>query len=76
MSKQSAAQSSSTKTRYGAYCVTKFTRNNKEESNWKLIGAAFPHLDCKGFNIALDAVPVKGELVIREMSSSSKDDSE
>ena len=72
MAKQIAAQSSSNKNRYGAYCVTKFTRNNKEESNWKLIGAAFPHLDGKGFNVALDAVS-KGELVIREITSSSKD---
>lgn len=41
-------------------------RKNGEKSIWVRIGAAFPNRDGKGFNVRLDALPLDGELVIRE----------
>lgn len=32
---------------------------------WNRIGAAFPHRDGQGFNIQLDAMPLKGQIVLR-----------
>ena len=41
-------------------------RKAGEKSIWVRIGAAFPNRDGKGFNVRLDALPLDGELVIRE----------
>lgn len=39
-----------------------------ENANWNQIGAAWPNKDGKGFNIACDAVPLSGRMVLREIS--------
>lgn len=39
---------------------------NDGRSIWVRIGAAFPNKDGKGFSVKLDALPLDGELVIRE----------
>ncbi len=45
------------------YAVAK----NGERSNWREIGAAWPHKDSEGFNLKLDFLPLNGaELVIRK----------
>jgi hypothetical protein len=38
---------------------------------WTRIGAAFANKDGKGFNVALDALPVNGALVLREHEARS-----
>ena len=46
-----------------------FTVEDKGEGNdpfWLKIGAAFEHKDGKGFNLALQALPTDGRLVLRE----------
>ena len=35
---------------------------------WLNIGSAFPHKDNAGFNILLQAMPIDGKLVVREVS--------
>jgi hypothetical protein len=39
----------------------------EETSFWLNIGSLFPHKDGKGFNLVLDALPLDGRLVIREI---------
>lgn len=38
-----------------------------EKGYWLNIGSAWAHNDGKGFNVSLDATPVNGRLVIREI---------
>lgn len=38
-----------------------------KKSNWREIGVAFKHKDGKGFDLLLDAVPVSGRVVLREI---------
>lgn len=39
-----------------------------ENANWIPIGAAWPNRDAKGFNLACDAVPLSGRIVMREIA--------
>lgn len=50
---------------YIAYTVTENGEDEDREDYWTKIGAAFPHHDGNGFNIALDALPVNGRIVLR-----------
>ena len=46
-------------------------RDSEEEGGkafWTRLGSAWEHKDGKGFNIALDALPLNGRLVLREFS--------
>ena len=48
-----------------------------DDAFWTRIGSAFPHQDGKGMNVLLDALPVDGRLVLRELSdddAEEKDD--
>lgn len=38
-----------------------------KKSNWREIGVAFKHKDGKGFDLLLDAVPVSGRVVLRDI---------
>ena len=38
-----------------------------KKANWREIGVAFKHKDGKGFDLLLDAVPVSGRVVLREI---------
>ena len=50
------------------YAVTK----SGDRSNWREIGAAWPHRDGEGFNLKLDALPLNGaEIVIRKPKAGS-----
>ena len=50
-----------------AYSVRDFMKKDTGTVNaeWLKIGVAFFHKDGKGFDVALDAVPVNGRVVLR-----------
>jgi hypothetical protein len=56
-----------------AFVVTE--RKGTDKGNWREIGAAWPHDDGKGFSIKLDAIPLTGEIVLREPTDKDKADS-
>ena len=55
----------SRKPTHSAYSVREFTKDGEEDSFWTKIGVAFVHKDGKGFDVALDAFPVSGRIVLR-----------
>lgn len=40
-----------------------------EKAIWRPIGAGWSHGDGKGFNLACDAMPLQGRLVLREIKA-------
>ena len=40
-----------------------------QDDYWLNIGLAFPHKDGKGFNIVLQALPLDGKIVCREITN-------
>ncbi|MGO9135504.1 MAG: hypothetical protein ACLP8A_15855 [Methylovirgula sp.] len=48
-----------------AYSVIK---REGQEDYWLNLGLAFPHKDGKGFNIILQALPIDGKIVCREIA--------
>ena len=51
---------------YRAKIVRKFKdKDGVERSHWTDIGGVWPHKDGKGFDVALNALPIDGRLVIR-----------
>lgn len=58
------ADTTAKKPTHTAYVV----RDGKKDSDkgyWLEVGAAWPHKDGKGFDIALSALPTDGRLVVR-----------
>lgn len=52
--------------RYDVFVVENYEgRTGEEKSAWTRIGSAWPHMDGKGFNAELRALPVSGKLVLR-----------
>ncbi len=49
---------------YQAYTVVK---REGQDDFWLNVGLAFPHKDGKGFNIMLQAFPLDGKIVCREI---------
>jgi hypothetical protein len=47
-----------------AYAVEDAPRGQK--AYWTRIGRMFPHKDGKGFDLALNALPINGRIVIRQ----------
>ena len=47
-------------------------RGKDNDPFWLKIGAAFEHKDGKGFNLALQALPTDGRLVLREYKEPDK----
>lgn len=47
-------------------------RGNGENSNWTRIGAAWANRDGKGFSVQLDAAPLQGRVVLREIADRDK----
>ncbi len=45
----------------------------KPDTFWLNIGSAWPNKDGKGFNLALQALPLDGKLVLREISEPEPD---
>jgi Bacterial regulatory protein, Fis family len=48
------------------YCVYSVNLREGKDNDLIKIGSAFPHLDGKGFDIALEALPVNARLILRE----------
>lgn len=48
-----------------AYSVIK---RDGQDDFWLNLGLAFPHKDGKGFNIVLQALPIDGKIVCREIA--------
>ena len=44
-----------------------------QDDYWLNLGLAFPHKDGKGFNIMLQAFPLDGKIVCREVSEDGDD---
>lgn len=43
-------------------------KGNGENSRWTRIGAAWANRDGKGFSVLLDAAPLQGRVVLREIT--------
>jgi hypothetical protein len=55
-----------------AYSVIK---REGQDDFWLNLGLAFPHKDGKGLNIVLQAFPLDGKIVLREVSEDSQEQS-
>ena len=53
-----------------AYSVIK---REGQDDFWLNLGLAFPHKDGKGLNIVLQAFPLDGKIVLREVSEDSQE---
>lgn len=42
-------------------------KDDEEDNFWLNIGSAFAHGDGKGYNLILEALPLDGKLVLREV---------
>lgn len=49
---------------HGIYQVT----GEGDKAYWLRVGAAWLHSDSKGANLVFDAMPLKGRIVVRELS--------
>lgn len=54
-----------------SHTVYHVTDQGDDKKAWTPVGAAWPHKDGKGFNIRLDAIPVRfdGNLTVRERNT-------
>lgn len=59
------AEREATKPTHRVYTVI---RREDQDDYWLNIGLVFPHKDGKGFNIVLQALPLDGKIVCREVS--------
>jgi len=60
-----AEKSESKQPTHRAYSVI---RREGQDDFWLNVGLAFPHKDGKGFNIMLQAFPLDGKIVCREVT--------
>ena len=44
-------------------------KRDGQDDYWLNIGLAFPHRDGKGFNVVLQALPLDGKIVCREITN-------
>ena len=44
-------------------------KRDGQDDYWLNIGLAFPHKDGKGFNVVLQALPLDGKIVCREITN-------
>lgn len=49
-------------------------RREGQDDFWLNVGLVFPHKDGGGFNIMLQAFPLDGKIVCREITDDDKDD--
>ena len=57
---------------YRVYTVIK---REGQDDYWLNIGLAFPHKDGNGFNIVLQALPLDGKIVCREITNDEGEES-
>jgi len=67
--KEGQTMTESKKPDMAAYVVR--DREDKK-ANWREIGVAFKHKDSKGFDLLLDAVPVNGRVVLRDIEDKAE----
>lgn len=51
-------------------------RREGQDDFWLNLGLVFPHKDGGGFNIMLQALPLEGKIVCREIADDEKNDSQ
>ena len=58
-----------------SHTVYHVTPQGEDRKAWTVVGAAWPHKDGNGFNIRLDAIPVRfdGNLTIRARNQEDKE---
>ena len=63
---------------YRAYTVIKREPKPDGTNNdfWLNLGVAFPHEDCEGFNILLQALPTDAKLVLRRYKEKPEEQEE
>lgn len=44
-------------------------KGDGKEAHWMVVGAAWPNQDGKGFGLALEAIPLGGRIVMREIEA-------
>ena len=49
-------------------------KRDGQDDYWLNIGLAFPHKDGNGFNIVLQALPLDGKIVCREITNEESDE--
>ena len=49
-------------------------RREGQDDYWLSLGLVFPHKDGNGFNIVLQALPLDGKIVCREITNEEGDD--
>ena len=59
------AERETTKPTHRAFTVI---RRDGQDDYWLNIGLAFPHKDGNGFNVVLQASPLDGKIVLREVT--------
>jgi hypothetical protein len=59
------AERDTTKPTHRVYTVI---RRESQDDYWLNLGLVFPHKDGKGFNIVMQATPLDGKLVCREIT--------
>jgi hypothetical protein len=53
-----------------AFRIYSVSKNGDKKATWQEIGAAWPHKDGKGFNLAFAARPLEGaEVVLRSVTA-------
>jgi len=50
--------------------------HERDGTDWIKIGLAFPHMDGKGFDVTLEALPLYARLVLREPAAAERRDGE
>lgn len=66
-----AEKSESKQPTHRAYSVI---RREGQDDFWLNLGLVFPHKDGSGFNIMLQAFPLNGKIVCREISEADQDE--
>ena len=66
---QTGEQASGKKPTHRLYIVT----GEGEKAIWRPIGAGWSHSDGKGMNLNVDALPLQGRLVMREIKAKDAD---
>jgi hypothetical protein len=59
---------------HNAFAVTNPNRRQNEKPWFEKVGAAWPTQDGKGFFLKLFAIPVNGEIVVKEVTEDEPED--
>ncbi|WP_417449545.1 hypothetical protein [Kordiimonas sp.] len=68
--------SDKTQPKQPSHLAYQVSEGKEGQSFFNRVGAAFPHKDEKGYNLKLDAIPVDGNVTIRENTPRAERDNE